>query len=177
MSNINYSTFYVWVEGPDDERFFDATLRSFFEKNYSSVKVIKYASRPKNECQKLLSGIIDADNEYLFFADKDAANCITSKKEELVKNFSDLDMKKTFIIIIEIESWYLAGLGKKHSKYLKIPYMSDTNNITKEHFLKFLGQSKFSSRIDLQSEILKRYAIKIAIQKNASFDYFYNKFL
>ena len=80
------------------------------------------------------------------------------------------------IVVKEIESWYLAGLDDKASQQLKVKCFDATDGLTKELFNSCLPNSA-RSRIDFVSEVMNRFSLDIALGKNASFNYFYNRIL
>ncbi|MBK8442670.1 MAG: hypothetical protein IPL35_04265 [Sphingobacteriales bacterium] len=49
-----YNGLYVFVEGDDDERFFNAIIRPLIVSAFSFIKIIKYAQLNK-KIQRLLS--------------------------------------------------------------------------------------------------------------------------
>jgi hypothetical protein len=79
-----------------------------------------------------------------------------------------------FLVIKEIESWYLAGLDRASSRSLKVRYLSNTDDVTKEKFNNSIPK-RFDSRIDFMVEILNNFSIKTSMNKNTSFKYFTEK--
>ena len=80
-----------------------------------------------------------------------------------------------FVVIKEIESWYLAGLDKETLKKLGISYSEKrTDLLTKERFDQLMS-NKYVSRIDFMQEILENFQVETAKQKNKSFNYFFKK--
>ena len=75
---------------------------------------------------------------YLFLSvlDNKKFLCITSRKEDGFKNFTNRDCSKIIIVKEEIESWYLAGVDTSLDifKNLKIP--DSTDSIEKETLIK-----------------------------------------
>jgi len=80
------------------------------------------------------------------------------------------------VVIKEIESWYLAGLGDKAGERMGVTSFQTTDNVTKERFDSIMP-SRFDSRIDFMCEMLKNFDFETAVQKNRSFAYFAAKFL
>lgn len=109
--------------------------------------------------------------DYIFAHDIDNTVSTTNKKIEIKHMLKNIDEDKIFIVIKEIESWYLAGLSNEKCKILKIPIVNNTDEITKESFNSMMPDN-FDSRIAFMIEILKNFSIKIAIRKNKSFKYF-----
>jgi hypothetical protein len=138
--------------------------------------VIEYATKKKEKIKSRIRAINEMNNDYLFFSDIDLFPCVARKKET-INDFLEhqYDPGKTYILIREIESWYMAGLNEESCREFFGKDYRDTNNITKEMFL-YRGKSDFNSDIDFKAEILKHFKIETACRKNKSFKYFYTKF-
>ena len=172
---MGYTSLYVWVEGPDDVRFFDNIIKPLIEKKYNKVIIRSYANLTKEKINSLIKSIIDLKECYIYVKDINNAKCITKKKREIRKELKNISNDRIVIIVKEIESWYLAGLGKKDSKNLGIKYFGNTDNIIKEKFNSIIPK-KFDTRQIFMLEILNRFSIKIASKKNRSFEYFIKKY-
>ena len=170
-----YKLLFIWVEGDDDERFFNKVLVPKFQEKYSGVKIIKYAAMRKKKVDNFIKSIKAMGADYIYLTDINNSPCITAKKEETHSKYKNIDNDKMIVVIKEIESWYLAGLNNETCKQLKIGNFANTDNVTKEKFNTLIPK-KFTSRIDFMSEILKNFSIKIAKQKNKSFQYFVEKY-
>ena len=114
--------------------------------------------------------------DYLFFGDIDNFPCITEKKSRIIEKFGErLDINKIYIVIKEIESWYLAGLDDAKLRKLNINETIDnTNNITKEDFERLMPNR--ASKIDFMQRIIELYDIDTAKTKNESFNYLSTNF-
>ena len=170
-----YKLLFIWVEGDDDERFFNKVLVPKFLRKYSGVKIIKYATMKREKVDNFIKSIKAMGADYIYLTDINNSPCVTAKKEEMQKKHPNIDKNKIIVVIKEIESWYLAGLDNKVCRQLKINNFADTDNVTKEKFNALIPK-KFTSRIDFMSEILKKFSIEIAKQKNNSFQYFVEKY-
>lgn len=173
---MSYKGLYVFVEGIDDERFFDRILRKEFEKKYYFVKTIKYACLSKDNRKKLINGINNTNSDYIFMSDLDNVQCITSKKDKLLEQYSFLLANNIIIVVKEIESWYLSGLDDINCRKLKIPIFNNTDNITKEDFNTIFNNTKIDSKLEFLFNILECFSIEIGKRKNKSFNYFVNKY-
>ena len=169
-----YKLLFVWVEGDDDERFFNKILSSKFQKKYSAVKIVKYATMKKEKVDGFIKSIKSMGADYIYLRDINNSPCVTAKKEEIRNKYKNIDKDRVVIVVKEIESWYLAGLNNEVCKQLKIKNFANTDNVSKEKFNALIPK-KFS-RIDFMSEILKNFSIEIAKQKNKSFRYFVEKY-
>ena len=170
-----YKILFIFVEGDDDERFFNEVLVPKFKEKYDDVKPIKYARWKKESVYKFIKSIKEMGADYIYLTDIDDSPCITVKKEEIQNKYKNINNDKVIVVVKEIESWYLAGLDNKACKQLKIKNFANTDNVTKEKFNALIPK-KFTPRKNFMSEILKYFSIEIAKQKNKSFKYFVEKY-
>jgi len=173
---VNYRVLYIFVEGDDDERFFREILLPRLWGEYNDINIIKYAQKSKKfeYTEKFIKSIQKMrDANYIYVTDINDFQCVVTKKQKIKELIRGIDYDKIFVVIKEIESWYLAGLDSKLAKNLgikkKIPDTTDT--VTKEQFYNLMPK-KFDSKIDFMREILKNFSIEIAKKKNKSFKYF-----
>jgi len=166
---------FIFVEGNNDERFFERVVKPKLEEKYNEVKLWKYAQVKDTKIDSFIKSIKAMKAEYIFVADINNTQCVTAKKQEIQSKFKEIDKNKIIVVVKEIESWYLAGLDSASCKQLKIRCVENTNSITKEQF-RALIPKKFDSEIDFMLEILKLFSIEIAKQKNMSFRYFFEKY-
>ncbi len=170
-----YTKLFIWVEGPDDERFFNTIVKPIFEEHYSYIEVRKYAERKNEYIISLLKSHSDMNDDYIFVGDINNEPCVIAKKGKLSARYRISSDKNILVVIMEIESWYYGGLEKSSLKQLKLRGFKTTNTLTKEQF-NDLKPDRFDSRIDFMNEILKFFSIDNARMKNKSFDYFADKF-
>lgn len=173
---MKYKLLFIFIEGDDDERFFQRIINPIYEKKYIAVKIIKYAKMKKEKIINFLKSIRSMRANYIFVTDINMSPCISYKKQNVTKRFDAfVNDDKIAVVIKEIESWYLAGISDNFLMKYKIPNYSATDTITKEQFNSYIPK-KFDSRIDFMMEILKHFSIEIAKQKNKSFKYFLEKY-
>lgn len=113
--------------------------------------------------------------DYIFVADINDALSETAKRQKIQGEFSEVEGDRIIVVIKEIESWYLAGLDDANSRKLGIHFSGCTDNVTKEQFNSLIPK-KFDSRIDFMSEVLKRFSLEMAKQKNKSFKGFLERY-
>ncbi len=173
---MEYLILYVFVEGEDDERFFNKIIkpRLLNMGNYDYVKVMTYANEEPEWLFDFINSIKKMNANYIYTRDFNKAPCITYGKQSIQKKLTNVDKNKIIVVVKEIESWYLAGLSDKYSKKLKISLFRNTNDITKEEFNNLIPK-KFERR-DFMVETLKFFNIEIAMRKNGSFKYFIDKY-
>jgi hypothetical protein len=173
---MSYKIFFAFLEGEDDERFFNKIILPFYEKKYDYVVRIQYAQKKKSKINDYLKTIKSMGADHIFFADIDNIKCITDKKNKIKKKYKFLKYLNTNILVVikEIESWYYAGLTKTICRKLKIKDINNTDMFTKEQFDQYAYKLS-GSKINFMVEILKNYSIPTAKKKNKSFRYFNNK--
>lgn len=162
---------FVWVEGPDDVRFFDRIVKPRLDKKYDLVKTVAYSRMKNDKIINFLKSIKSMKADYFFTADINNSPCISQKKTTIKRKITNVDRNRIMVIKKEIESWYLAGLTAKLARELKLPVLTDTEGIAKEKFNQLIP-NKFQSRIDFMVELLNSYNFRTARLKNRSFKYF-----
>jgi hypothetical protein len=175
---------YVFLEGPDDERFFKAILQPLFEAEGNFVKPVLYSGMIPSQVQALLKTVKVADHlTYLFFCDLDrqgdSSLCITKRKEKISEKYGKhVEMARMVVVREEMEAWYLAGITSANKQKLKLPPYTTTDSITKEAFTSMIP-NHFTSSNDFMIEILKEYSLSYAVSEatNTSLRYFFQKFL
>lgn len=158
---------FVFVEGPDDERYFASVYKS----NIVNCKYIQYAGWSPTKINNFLRSInCMPDSDYLFFGDADGKS-IEEKITVLKERYSNIDVNKVYVVQYEIESWYYAGISMSNCQKLKLKhFVYDTNGLTKEQF-----NAKLPQRIDrriVMADILKIYEMGLAVSRNASLQLF-----
>lgn len=172
---MNYRRLFIWVEGPDDKRFFEKIIEPKLKENYNLVETREYSKLKKEKIKNFFKSIRAMGADYIFAADINNTPCVTLKKQVIQNKLRKINKESIIVVIKEIESWYLAGIDNVESKRLKIHSYDNTDTITKEQFNDLIPD-KFDSRIDFMLEILKIFSIETAKQKNKSFCYFIKKY-
>lgn len=171
-----YRRLTLFVEGRDDRRFVESVVLPLLQWLYDDVEVHEYAQKPYSPIRSFISDIDRTDyRDYLFIADFDQGPCITRRKDQIVSRYSNLDAERILIAKREIESWYLAGLDPDSCAELGIPFLGNTDDVTKEQFDGMIP-NRFDSRTDFMLEILNRYDVGTARGRNESFDYAMGKY-
>jgi hypothetical protein len=171
---VAYKRQFIWVEGPDDQLFFDKVVKPLFVDRYDQVEIRTYADQSKTYLDRFLVSIKAMGADYFLVGDINSTPCITARKERLLDIYKKVDENMLQIVIKEIESWYLAGLNEAALRQFGLPLLNNTNQTTKEDFNRLIPK-RFTARIDFLQEILKLYSADAACRKNASFQYFIDK--
>jgi len=167
---------FIFLEGPDDERFIKAVLNKPLREKFGWVIPYMYAQKKKQNICNYINSINSMGANYIFLADLDSYPCISSKKEALLRKYIVLDESKIIVVKKEIEGWYLAGLNSDVINELGLEYTDRTDGITKQNFSSRIP-ARFNSTIDFKIEILKHFSLKTACEKNTSISYFTMKHL
>lgn len=169
---------HVLLEGPDDERFFRSVLRPELGKTYDKIRTYLYAKRTKKEVEEYVKTLRGAKQDYVVLADFDArSTCYGGRKLSLRKRIRRADPDKIAIANTEIESWYLAGMGRHECESLQIPYHPNTEPISKEEFEQMRSRAGPMPRAEFMSEILGMFDTGLARRQNASFGYVWDRFV
>lgn len=166
---MTHGGLFILLEGIDDERFVNSVFKPFLDKKYKWVKTYTYARKTQKEVCAFLRGIQNMNADYFFFKDMDFCPCITVSKQKATEKYQDLKETKIFVVVFEVESWYLAGLDNKKTKDFGLK-IKQTDKITKEQFEDMIPK-QFVSKVDFMQEILKEYSISKGKSRNRSLEY------
>lgn len=172
-----FKRLFLFVEGPDDERFCRTVLESILKGHFQEIKYVHYAKKKPIDVAKFLRSMVHIPSPaFIFMHDLDEHPCVTTCKEKIIEKFSHtLDQNAIVIAKQEIESWYLAGIELGHCKRLKVKYIKDTEKVNKEKFNTLIPKTFI--RTDFMIELLKVFSIEVAKERNHSFLYFHDKYL
>jgi hypothetical protein len=166
---------FILVEGEDDVRFFGRVMKPLFIPQYDSVEILPYACIKRIKVNNFLKSVAEMHNDYIFVADIDAERSVRDKKQLLYHWFSNINGGNIVVVIMEIESWYYAGLSDEALRKFALPPLSSTDELTKEGFNALIPPS-FDSRIDFMFEILKSFSPVTATRHNRSFKFFFERY-
>lgn len=160
---------YLFIEGPDDEKFFSRVFGGF----WGEIKYIQYSGWTNGKINNFIKSISCMPTScYYFIGDADGKS-IEQKANILAKKYKNLECARVFIVQYEIESWYYAGIGEAlHQKLGMKRYIYCTDCLTKEDF-----NFKLSKKMDRKyamSQILSFYDLQIALNRNNSLRIFNN---
>jgi hypothetical protein len=166
---------FILVEGEDDVRFFGRIVKPLFVSRYDSVEILPYACIKRGKVNNFLKSMVQMNNDYIFVADIDRERSVRDKKQLLYHWYSNISGSNIIVVIMEIESWYYAGLPPEALQRFGLPSLPSTDDLTKEGFNDLIPLS-FDSRIDFMFEILKSFSPATAVRHNSSFKFFFERY-
>ncbi len=113
------------------------------------------------------------NTDIIYLRDSDFNNHVRSiidVKNEVIQDHN-VEIDDILIVIIEIESWYYAGLTPGNCKNLRIPIIPDANSVDKE-ILKISALKRKLILKEILLEIFEYFDISEAQNNNISFRYF-----
>lgn len=171
---------YFFIEGDTDKRFFDKIIKKLIlkKKKYDYVHIHQWRQKKIDVISKLVCKYLEKECKVVFIRDYDkfvrdrqhTVNNINALKEEIIQKFNIRSKNDIFIVIREIESWYLAGVKESVLKRYNITPIDNTININKRKFDKFIPNGM--SKSEFLIEITDNFNLKLAKKKNYSFKYF-----
>lgn len=167
---------YILVEGDDDDRLLNKIISSLVFERFDNIKTYKYSQQKAEKIDDFLKTIKSQQHwEYIFIADYDNSPCKAIKKQRLTEIFHELDANRIFIVVKEIEGWYLAGIDESCCRKMNIHYFDKTDNLSKEDFLRCLPKKITAYEFKLM--IIKNYLLDQAKNRNTSLAYLINNFV
>jgi hypothetical protein len=162
---------FIFVEGLDDSRFFRSIVVPELKGRYKSIEIIMYAGMKNEKVSAFTKSIRAMGHDFIIAADIDRSPSVRSKKRLMTERYGEIEWERMYIVIQEIESWYLAGISDEDLHRLGLPDLLTTDEITKEDFNRMMPEM-FRSRIAFLIDLMKCYSIPTGRKKNRSFDFF-----
>ena len=167
----------ILIEGDTDKILFDKVIKPLLKRKYHPVSIRKYSELGKEGTNSIIKTFIKNGDDYIFITDIDKAKCISGKKQEMMREFSNIhDGHKIIVVKKEIESWYIAGLENNECKEFGFDPPSNTDKLGKGVFKEMRAKSGFKNDKAFMQEILRNFDIETAKQGNTSFKYFVDKY-
>jgi hypothetical protein len=179
---------HLFVEGKHDiifyQVFLDKYLRDFF--GFKEIYYYPYAEKIMERKRLILLIKQNAKANYLICADLDAEfdEELRKKKIESLANTFEIEVEtlahRVFAVVVEIESWYLAGFDKDFYNKLGILeyYYENTEEITKGNFKKIVKSLRIDE-VQFRDKLVRiyrnNYSIEEAKERNESFRKFLEK--
>jgi len=171
-----YRRLFLFLEGDDDERFFQMVLFPSLKERYDDVRPVQVSQLRKKKIADWLRSIEGMGADYLYIRDLDRYPCVTAAKNALREAHPRLAPERIQIVKVEIESWYCAGIGPGKLEDLEVATCLETEGITKEKLEAVIPGGRVN-RIPTLVEILEGYDLGAAARRNASLRYFLRKHL
>lgn len=174
-----YSQLFLFVEGDDDERFFQRVIVPLFRKRYDEVRIIRYAILKKEKLDNFVRSVQSTPGaDYLVVRDLDRHPCVTAAKHNLRQRCPQAEPRRIQVVKTEIESWYCAGIPENDPEWgsLAIARAVDAEPITKEKCLAAITAGR-PMVLPVLLSLLDRFDRKRAAARNGSFEYFLRKHL
>lgn len=163
------------VEGTTDQIFIEKIISPILLKAGHAVNVVTYSQMSKEYLSKILHSIDLIDSAVCtVLADNDERDNVKLSRALTEKRFG-IHIKKLYIVVEEIEAWYMAGLTEVTRRAMGIRHKGLTDFITKERFNS--SRPRGIKRMDFMLEITKHFDIDSARKNNRSFNYFWHFFM
>ena len=170
LSNMH---FFIFVEGDYDRMLIEKIIdMPGFPDN---VEIVRYAKKKKEFVNSYIRTL--NNQPYVFTADMDIlGSCPKDIKEIVCTKYTSVGINNVAIIILEIESWCIAGLNQNAKTELQVHprYYSYPENVSKEDFKAIAAKAKLNY-YDLHAYCVDLFDIKVAKTRSNSLKYFLNK--
>jgi hypothetical protein len=165
----------VLVEGSDDVRFFERMLVPLLREEYGTVRLVPYACLRRTAVDRLLRGFARLGEAYVIVADIDAEPSVRAKKRVILARFAEAEPGAIAVVVMEIESWYLAGADDRFLTGSGLLPPSSTDEVTKEAF-NALVPRRYVSRVGFMLDLLDGYSLERGAERNRSLAFFLRRF-
>ncbi|RMG21852.1 MAG: hypothetical protein D6732_26540 [Methanobacteriota archaeon] len=177
----------IYVEGIIDQLFMEKIILPEIKTKTTVIPLKPNSKSGKTAPQKIKSALNSKRKGFIdliVLIDSDANNYggwnKNTKKQRIDQFSKEMGIKPNQIqksiafAVIEIESWYLAGLDMNARKKLKFKKSKGltTDNLSKQDFYNLCHKEP---DIAFYSEIIEHYKIQEARKNNVSFDQFMNQ--
>ncbi|MGA2385966.1 MAG: hypothetical protein ABSG33_05495 [Candidatus Bathyarchaeia archaeon] len=162
---------YILLEGDNDIRFYSSILYPLLSMKYRIIHPWRYQKVKKEITSKFID-TAHSEGTCLFLHDFDNVRCFREAKSVLRKTWIQLLDEEIHVVVIEIESWYLAGLSPRSAAKIGISEedFPQTNDVTKGVFLSLkptnMTETEYYQLFLLHFDLVK------ARQRNRSLDRF-----
>lgn len=173
---MSYRRLLVFCEGNDDDDFIQSVIRPELLETYGNIGTVMIAEKPDEKIRDYARNAARSGADVLLLYDRDNAPSVRARMDFLLDKYDHaVPEDRIFIVVIEIESWYAAGVDRQTSEELFGRPMQRTDDLTKERFDAL--RPKNEPRILFLQRLLQNYSIERARTKNHSFDHFCTRIL
>jgi hypothetical protein len=163
------------IEGPDDEAFILEVVRPavFSDFNFDFYHHAKKDNRALRQYIRNHRNI--GFDTYLFLHDHDKPLiCNTNRKSQLLLKYPGVDAARLVLVVIEIESWYIAGVDIR-----LIPkgrrWTTNIEKVNKDKFSAIGKANGFGNTAAFRRFCLDNYDLELALSKSPSLRYLVGK--
>lgn len=175
-----YKILHVLVEGDCDESFVDTVIKPWLvgKNRYNDVIPFRYANSKKDVIRNYIDTVNQKGEDLICLTDSTHAPCILGRIEQLINyQIGTLNPARIFVVVKEIEAWYLAGFDSSGCRRIRIRYVGRTDGIKKDDFNQIVAKSKYGPRAACRYEMLRNFDLQLASQRNRSFYRIFDRFL
>ena len=175
-----YKILHVLVEGDCDESFVDIVIKPWLvvKNRYDDVIPFRYAKRERDVIENYIDTVNQKGEDIICLTDSTHAPCISGRIEHLINyEIGTFDPGRIFVVIKEIEAWYLAGFDSSGCRRIRIRYETRTDGIKKKDFNQIIAKSKYRPRAACRYEMLRNFDLQLASERNRSFYRIFDRFL
>ncbi|MEN6341821.1 MAG: hypothetical protein ABFC89_04600 [Methanospirillum sp.] len=165
----------ILVEGSDDVRFFERVLVPRLKERYGSVRLVPYACLRRTAVDRLLRSFARLGEPYVIVADIDTEPSVRAKKRAVLARFAEAEPGAIAVVVMEIESWYLAGADDGFLARAGLVPLPTTDDLTKEAFNALIPRG-YVSRIGFMLDLLDGYSVDRGAERNRSLSFFLRRF-
>jgi len=167
----NMNQLYIFIEGPNDIRFFEIVIKPLLSEYFECVQFYEYGTKTKKQVKTFLKALNNMGIKYIFVKDFDSSPCISKRKNDVINKFTHCPNELIQIVKVEIESWYAAGITDRLRKKIRCKDFSDCNKLTKDEFINNISTKHILQ--DILIEILNDYDLELAKKRNATLNYLF----
>lgn len=172
MQTVSYKPCYLFVEGDTDRLFME---RAFYKSVARRPKVFDYAQKI-SKAKKLIGVIKHQPSKYVFTHDSDGKTNLVRLKAEIESKFALGNTDCISIVVVEIESWLVAGMPESKRVLLKPGSLtrskwSKPESIDKE-FFKEIASRNGLGKLAFVQQCIEEFDYRCALSRSPSFEQF-----
>ncbi|WIW27620.1 hypothetical protein [Bacillus inaquosorum] len=170
MNDMGYKSLLIFVEGYYDKTFFKNIIQPLLYKNYNEIKIIEYSKPNDLFIDSYIKSTKRTDYiDYIFTVDLDECSSIDDKITEVIKKYKNVEKEKVYVVIKEIEGWFLAGLETEDKLKLNFKHKHNCNEIIKESFDSVIPPK--TKKTTFLIELIEKFKLEVARKNSHSLRY------
>lgn len=171
---------HVLVEGDCDEDFVTIVVEPWLvgRERYDQVIPFRYANKKKGVVEDYVEAVKRRGEDLLCLTDSTHSRCVPERVRTVIDyEIGTFDPAMVFVVVKEIEGWYLAGVDSGGCRKMGIRYVARTDQVKKEDFNQLIAEGKFKPRSACRHEMLRNYDLRLASTRNGSLCRLFGRFL